>query len=323
MLSRVAEDLYWFTRYLQRAENTARLVAVHSDLLLDLPRQIEFGWAPLVQILGADQAYEAQFETQSDKPVAVSYGETQVVRFLILSADNPSSIACSLHRAREILRTIREALPREIWEHLNDLHLLIEERGDKCLARSKRLDLLRRVTDTALLIYGILTASTSHDVGFQFMRLGTNLEQADMTTRIIDVRTSSLIRPSLSDERLRPFQNIQWMSVLKSLAAYQMYRRHERARVSGAAVLRYLIQDRQFPRSLMFCLNMIGSTLPHLPANRGIERPLLRIQALIRDASLEHLLEAGLHDWLDEVQIGLGTVHEAISQAYFSHRADA
>ncbi|MDD3764967.1 MAG: alpha-E domain-containing protein [Nevskiales bacterium] len=311
MLSRVAEDLYWFGRYLQRAENTARLISVHSDVVLDLPRKFEFGWSPLVEIFGVDQPFKAAYGND--------FSEANVVRFLILDEDNPSSIANSLKTSREILRTVREALPQEIWEHLNDLHLLIGERGERYLPRSKRIELLRKVSDTALYTYGVLVANMSHDVGFQFMRIGTNLEQADMTTRIIDVRTSSLIKPSIVDEGLRPFQNIQWMNVLNSLTAYQMYRRHERSRVRGTAVLSYLTQDREFPRAVMFCLNMIGSTLPHLPPNRAIERTLERTRALVRDANLERLVESGLHDWLDEIQVGIGRLHESISSAYFDH----
>lgn len=309
MLSRVADDLYWFGRYIQRAENTARAISVHSNLVLDLPRNVAVGWSALVEILGVDDLFRTRYGT--------AYAEIDVVRFLVLDADNPGSVASSLSSAREILRTVRESMPHETWEHINNLHLILQEGGERLLARSRRQDLLQHVLDAALMTYGILTASMSHDVGFQFMRLGTNLEQADMTTRIIDVRTSSLIKPRSADEQLKPFQNIQWMSVLNSLTAYHMYRRHERARVSGSAVLRYLLQDREFPRSVMFCLSMIGTTLPKLPPSRAAERALERTRAVVHDAHIENLVESGLHDWLDEVQVGIGKLHQAIAASYF------
>ena len=309
MLSRVADDLYWFGRYIQRAENTARAIVVHSNLVLDLPRNVAVGWSALVEIMGVDDLFRARYGT--------GYAEADVVRFLVLDADNPGSVASSLASAREILRTVRESMPHETWEHINNVHLILQEGGERLLTRSRRQDLLQHVLDAALMTYGILIASMSHDVGFQFMRLGTNLEQADMTTRIIDVRTSSLIKPRAADEALRPFQNIQWMSVLNSLTAYHMYRRHERARVRGTAVLRYLLQDREFPRSVMFCLNMIGATLPKLPPSRAAERALERTGAVVRDANIERLVESGLHDWLDEVQVGIGKLHEAIASSYF------
>lgn len=309
MLSRVAEDLYWFGRYVQRAENTARLVSVHSDLVLDLPRNIEVGWSALVEILGVEALFKTRYGTD--------HTESDVVRFLVLDPDNPGSVASALARAREILRTVRESVPHETWEQVNDVHLLLQEGGDKLVGRGKRQELLQRVLEAALMNYGILTASMSHDVGFQFMRLGTNLEQADMTTRIIDVRSSSLIKPRSADEHLKPFQNIQWMSVLHSLTAYHMYRRHERSRVTGTAVLRFLLQNREFPRAVMFCFNLIGTTLPQLPASRSAERALQRTRALVQDANIDKLVESGLHDWIDEVQVGIGRLHEAIAESYF------
>ena len=121
MLSRVADNLYWFGRYLQRAENTARIVNVHGHLIFDLPRQVEFGWLPLVQILGAEEAFNERYPTPS---------EANIMHFLLLDEQNPGSILSSLHHAREILRTIRECMPREVWERLNDLHYLVLEKGE-------------------------------------------------------------------------------------------------------------------------------------------------------------------------------------------------
>jgi uncharacterized alpha-E superfamily protein len=307
MLSRVADNLYWFGRYLQRAENTARVVNVHANLLLDLPRKVQFGWAPLVEIFGADEIFREHY---------TEYSEANVVRFLLLDARNPGSILSSLNAAREILRTTREHIQREVWEKLNDLHYFVQERGETALTRSKRQEFLNRITDGTQLLYGMLASNMSHDVGFQFLRIGTNLEQADMTTRIIDVRSSNLIS-TMSVEDLAPFQSIQWMSVLRSLTAYQMYRRHMRIRVSGPSVLRFLLQNREFPRSVTFGLNTIAATLPQLPHNRAIERAVDRTRALVHDANLEKLIESGLHEFVDEVQIGLAAVHDALSAAYF------
>lgn len=307
MLSRVAENLYWLGRYIVRAENTARLISVHSHLLLDLPRGMKLGWSPLVDILGANQAFAERYGNE--------WSEANVVRFLITDAEHGSSVAASISAAREILRTVRDSTPRDAWEQINGLHLFLQEKGERHLPRAQRQTGLDRVTDAMLLMRGVLGANMSHDVGYQFMRIGMSLEQADMTTRIIDVRTVDLIQ-SKTDE-LRPFQHIQWMSVLRSLMAYQAYRRHEKIRVSGPAVLRFLLQDRGFPRSVTFNLNALANALPRLPAYRGSERSIDRVRALIQDASFDRLLERGLHEWLDEVQIGLGKTHEALSCSYF------
>ncbi|WP_028080465.1 alpha-E domain-containing protein [Solimonas soli] len=313
MLSRVADNLYWLGRYLARAENTARLVSVHSHLLLDLPRGMTLGWSPLVDILGANRTFEDSYDT---------YSEANVVRFLITDAENGSSIATSIARAREILRTVRDSTPREAWEHINELHLFLQERGEKHLPRALRQEGLDRVIDSMLLMRGLLSANMNHDVGYHFLQIGLYLEQADMTTRIIDVRTVDLIQ-SKAGEELRPFAHIQWMSVLRSLMAYQAYRRHEKIRVSGPAVLRFLLQNREFPRSVTFCLNHLSGTLPRLPHNRASERSLDRIRALIQDANFERLLEQGLHEWIDEIQVGIGAVHQSLAQSYFQPQSGA
>lgn len=307
MLSRVADNLYWFGRYLQRAENTARLINVHANLLLDLPRNVTVGWAPLLEITGAD----ASFKAAGGQPT-----EDNVVRFTMMDERNPGAIFSSLNYAREIARVSRDCMPREAWERLNDLYLFVQERGERSVMRARRQEFLQGVISGAMTTIGVLTSNMSRDVGFQFLRMGTNLEQADMTTRILDVRSSRLFQ---ADAALTPFDNIQWMSVLKSLTAYQMYRRHVRSRVNGPGVLRFLLQDRQFPRSVSFCLSMIGTTMPFLPPSRKVERAIERTKALIMDANIESLLTQsnGLALFMDEIQIGLGQLDDAIVESYF------
>ena len=308
MLSRVAENLFWFGRYLQRAESTARLVSVNGHLLLDLPRQVQTGWLPLIEILGVEKAFKELYGDAAS--------EANVVRFLLIDERSTSSILSSVRRAREALRSVRDTMPAESWEKLNDLNLLLQNDGEKSLNRKYRQEFLGRVIDACMLVSGILVGNMSRDIGFQFLRLGTNLEQADMTTRILDVRTVNLIKMR-SAEELRPFENIQWMSVLRSLTAYEMYRRLVRHRVQGDRVLRFLLQDREFPRSVTFCLRRIQSTLPKLPEKRSVERAITRTQAVVRDADIEKLMEKGLSEFLDEVQVGIAGINVALSEAYF------
>lgn len=310
MLSRVANNIYWFGRYIQRAESTARLINVNSNLLLDLPRSVTFGWEPLVQIVGTDAEFSKHYDD--------AYNETNVVRFLMLDERHSGSIYSSLRSAREILRTIRDVMPREVWERLNDLHYFVIGQGEGALTRTRRQAFLQRVIEGSVLIYGMLLQTMSRDVGFQFLSIGTSLEQADMTTRILDVRSVSLFDGSLHNEQLAPFYNIQWMSVLRSLAAYQMYRRHVRARVNRSGVLRFLLQNREFPRSVTYCLGVMGATLPYLPQNRNLERTVWRVRSLVQDANIDKLMEKGLHEFIDEIQIGIGDVHDSVNNAFFT-----
>jgi uncharacterized alpha-E superfamily protein len=306
MLSRVADNLYWLGRYLQRAENTARLVNVNSNLLLDLPRGANFSWASLADIVGASATFHNYYQDND---------ETSVCRFLLTDERNPGSILSSLTQAREVLRVSRDTVPREAWERLNDVYLLVQQEGSHAESRAKRQAFLNNVINGMLLLYGVLTSNMSRDVGFQFMRLGTNLEQADMTTRIVDVRATQLLDFAQQDQAA--YENVMWMAVLKSLTAYQMYRRHTQTRVSGAGVLRFLLQNRDFPRSTAYCLQLVSDTLPKLPPARAFERSLERTRALVLDANVDQLIAYGLHERIDDIQVGLGQMHQALTESYF------
>jgi uncharacterized alpha-E superfamily protein len=312
MLSRVANNLYWFSRYLRRAENTARLVSVGSLLQLDLPRSVRFAWRPMIDTVGADEIFNELFPNAGD-----DVADTDVVRFLLLDERNPSSLRSSIDQAREILRGIRDTLPQEAWEAVNDLHLHIGAEGERSIGRRYRMEFLGRITDACLKVSGLLTANVSRDIGFQFMRLGTAIEQADMTTRIIDAAASGLIRPRQPDDR-EAYQNMQWMNALRALAAYQMYRRHVRQRVSDEQALRFLLQNNEFPRSVQFCLSRAASILPSMPPRPQAERALMRVSGMIRNADPVWLAANEPTVFMDEIQVRLGELHGAIAEAYFS-----
>lgn len=312
MLSRVASHLYWFSRYLRRAENTARLVGVGSQLQLDLPRSVRFTWRPMIDTVGAGEAFRRLYDE-------AAAGDAEVVRFLLLDPGNPSSLASSLQQAREILRSVRDALPQEAWEAINDLHLYVGAEGERGISRRYRADFINRVTDGCLKVSGLLSANVSRDIGFHFLRLGTALEQADMTTRIVDAGASGLVEPRMEEDR-EAFRNMQWMSVLSALAAYQMYRRHVRQRVSAEHALRFLLQNPDFPRSVQFCLTRIQRLLPGMPPRPGLDRPLNRLLGLVRNADPEALAARNPAAFMDELQVHLGRLHGTVAEAYFDNR---
>lgn len=311
MLSRVADNLYWFSRYVRRAENTARLVGVGSQLQLDLPRSVHFLWRPMIDTVGAAPLFVSNFPDAVDSP-----SEPDVVRFLLLDERNPSSLRASVDRAREILRGIRDSLPQQVWEAVNDLHIGIGDDGERYITRRYRVDFLQRIVDGCLKVYGLLTANVSRDIGFQFVRLGAALEQADMTTRIIDAGASGLITPRNEDAR-EAFQNMQWMAVLRSLEAYQMYRRHMRRRVTAEHALRFLLQNAEFPRSVQFCLVRAQRVLPTMPPRPRVDRRLNRLIGLIRNADPASLAAKNPAAFMDEIQVHLGGLHEALADGLF------
>ena len=308
MLSRVAEHLYWMARYLERAENTARLLNVNGSLILDLPKHARPGWASLISITGADELFYKNYP---------SAAEGHVVQFMLADEDNPGSILSSIHSARENARTVRDIIPREAWEQINKLYLKAREDLASGLSPKWRYEFLREAILSVQQIAGILDGAMSHDAGFEFMELGTNLERADMTTRIIDVRSLNLSQEEEQAEVLKPFENILWMSVLRSLTAYQMYRRHMQAAVKREAVLKFLFQDRQFPRSFRFCLGEVETCLGRLPRSAPVLAALAPLTAQVEAAAPDGLGQAELMEFIDELQIKLGEIHAAIGANYF------
>lgn len=308
MLSRVAENLYWMARYLERAENTARLINATTQVLLDLPKGAFFGWDVLIRVAGLDSVFHAH-HPQAD--------EDSVVHFLILEQDNPSSVLSCIQYARENTRTFREVLPMEIWERINALHLFIRDHAVRATkSRGQRYQVLNGVIERRQSILGLLAGSMSHDIAYQFLKLGRNLERADMTTRIVDVNSAvhlpddpALAVPAL--ERL-------WMGTLNALSAYQMYRCHVGVHVRAQDVVSFLLRDPHFPRTVYFCLNEIESGLGQLPHHEEAMQLARRAWRRLVGVPSEDQAPGALHDHLDQIQADLGALHGAVARQYFA-----
>jgi uncharacterized alpha-E superfamily protein len=313
MLARTVENVYWLSRYLERAENTARIIGVNTNLLLDLPGGIAPGWLPLVDISGSraefDQLYAAR---------AARGAERDVVQFLIADQTNPGSICSSLHLARENARTLREILPTEAWELLNEFIGDCTGNVEGAINKRTRFEFLKRIVVTLQTIAGMLDGTMNRNDAYTFGVLGRNLERADMTSRIVDVRSAQLL-PAETPE-LRPFESVQWMSVLKSLSGYQMYRLRMRSRVKRTDVLQFLLRDDQFPRSCQFCLMQVERSLTELPRSEGALEALSAAARFIERASLGTLDQPGLHDLIDRFQLNISNVHDMIAGIYFPSR---
>ncbi|HXK56569.1 MAG TPA: alpha-E domain-containing protein, partial [Gammaproteobacteria bacterium] len=241
--------------------------------------------------------------------------ERHVLKFLIADRSNTGSILSSLHHARENCRTVRDILPREIWEELNELYLYAQENVNSGLTKRGRFAFLKRVIFGSELFIGILASVQSRDEAFDFLRIGRYMERADMTTRIIDVRSADLLPDNVAD--LRPFDTIQWVSVLHSLSAYQMYRRHMQTQVRRDAVLRFLFKDTLFPRAVRHCLDSVEECLGDLKNN---QQSLKRVRALVRKVDrtkIETLDQVTLHSYVDDLQLNITKLHNSLADAYF------
>jgi len=310
VLARVVENVYWLTRYLERAENTARIIGVNTNLLLDLPGGIAPGWLPLVDISGNRAEFDALFEGKATRGE-----ERDVVNFLIADKKNPGSICSSLHSARDNARTLREILPAEAWELLNEFFSEFTRDLSTGINKRTRFEFLKRIVVALQTIAGMLDGTMNRNEAYIFSTLGRNLERADMTSRIVDVRSAQLL-PAETPE-LRPFETVQWMSVLKSLSGYQMYRLRMRTRVRRTDVLQFLLRDDQFPRSYEFCLMQLERSLNELPRSEGVLEVLAGAARFVEQAPLATLDQPGLHELIDRLQQHVNNVHNMIAEIYF------
>ena len=312
MLSRVAENVYWLARYLERAESTARLVNINANLLLDLPPEYRPGWLALIDITGSRELFDAR-ERRAE--------ERDVVHFLIADLDNPGSILSSVRSARENARMLRDVLPNEVWEHMNELFMEIKEKLPAALSKRIRFHFLQRIIRGMQALTGELEGTMSRNDAFTLLMLGRNLERADMTSRIIDVRSAQLLPEDAPG--FGPFDTIQWLNLLKSLSGYQMYRLSQRTHVSRSAVLEFVLRDLRFPRACQFCLKEVEHFLRALPRSGGVLGSLGGARSFLDKATLATLDQAALHEFIDRLQLHIIVVHEGIAQTYFPPRAGA
>lgn len=312
MLSRVAEHMYWLGRYVERAENTARMVSVSTGIMLDSPRHAPALWRSVIEAVGLDAYFKDRYGAAEER---------QAVKFLLADEMNPSSIVASLARARENARTTREILPSEVWEQVNDAYWRAREEAAKAVARNPRHEFLNAVVTDCQLLHGMLASTMSRDAAYRFVHLGLNVERADMTTRMLDLGAASLA--ASRDAQPAPVNgaastaNVVWMSVLLCLSAYQMYHQHVQTRVHGGEVVHFLLLDPDFPRAVAHCLNEAESCVRHLPRHETPLKATQALQARLAGTDIKALLRGGLRASLDDLQVGLGRLHQEIEVCWF------
>jgi uncharacterized alpha-E superfamily protein len=307
MLARAAENLYWMARYLERSENTARLINSTTLVLLDLPQGASFGWANLIEVAGLDSLFHRHYPDAN---------EDSIMRFLIEDSRNPSSILSCMQYARENTRTLREVLPAEMWERINSLCLYVRENAAfACRSRRDRYTVLSNVIDQRHAIIGLVSGTMSHDLAYQIIKLGRNLERADMTTRIIDI--NSAVQLPADHVLHEAIMERIWKSTLDSLSAYQSYRRLVSMHVRGSEVVNFLLNDMRFPRSVDHCLSEIEACLKLMPISQQLEQIVAQLRHKIAQRHTDRLSAIALHEYLDLLQAELGEIHDALKYRYF------
>ncbi|MBI3901968.1 MAG: alpha-E domain-containing protein [Nitrosomonadales bacterium] len=307
MLARAAGNLYWMARYLERAENTARLINSTTHVLLDLPLGASFGWANLIEIAGLDNLFQQNYPEAN---------EEAIMRFLIEDTRNPSSILSCVQYARENTRTLREVLPAEMWERINSLYLYVRDNAAiACRSRRDRYMVLNNIIEQRHAIIGLIAGTMSHDIAYQVLKLGRNIERADMTTRILDLNSAvQFPQDSVLHEAL--MERI-WMSTLNSLSAYQTYRRKISMHVRSDEVVAFLLCDLRFPRSVEHCLSEIEDCFKLMPKSQQLQQLAAQLRHRIEQSPTSGLSSVALHELLDLLQAELGEIHDVLTRQYF------
>jgi uncharacterized alpha-E superfamily protein len=312
MLSRVAESIYWMSRYVERAENVARFIQVNLQLMLDAPSGEGQQWEPLVNTTGDHEVFAKRYGKATQQ---------NVIHFLTFDAENPNSILSCVRAARENARTIREIISSEMWLQLNKFYLMVTEAAETSSADTDPQEFFTEVKNANHLFNGITSATMTQGEPWHFFHMGRMLERADKTSRILDVKYFILLRSA--QDVGTPFDDIQWAAVLRSASAFEMYRKRH-GRISPKGVVEFLLLDREFPRAIHFCLLAARDSLHAIsgtPAGTFRYSPEKLLGQLCSDlsfTSVDEIINAGLHEYLDELQTSMNRVSAGIYETFFA-----
>jgi uncharacterized alpha-E superfamily protein len=314
MLSRVANSIYWMSRYLERAENVARFIDVNLNLTLDMPAEFGEQWAPLVNTTGDLDQFSKRYRVPTRE---------NVLHFLTFDRDNPNSILSCVRHARENARSVREIISSEMWEQANRFYLLVKDAAKNKSVIANPNEFYSEVKLASHLFDGITEATMSHGEAWHFLQVGELLERADKTSRILDVKYFILLPDAQAVGTA--IDNIQWAALLKSASAFEMYRKHSK-QIDPIKVADFLILNRDFPRSVHSCLGRAANSLHAITGSslnaftNKAEQGLGRLLGDLNYTQIEEIIYGGLHEFLDGLQNRLNWIDDAIYETYFTLR---
>jgi uncharacterized alpha-E superfamily protein len=311
MLARVADSIYWMSRYVERAENVARFIEVNLYLMLDLPVGSAQQWQPLVDTTGDAARFAKRYGTATQR---------NVIQFLTFDQENVNSIRSCLRSARENARSVREIISSEMWEQLNEFYLMVNSAAADA---ADPQDLFASVRRAGHLFAGVTDATMTHNESWHFCRLGRMLERADKTSRILDVKYFLLL-PTAADVGTTS-DDIQWAAVLRSASAFEMYRKRH-GRIAPDRIVEFLLFENEFPRAIQYCLVRARGSVHAIsgtPAGvfrHPVERLFGELCSELAYARVEAIITAGLHEYLDRLQNKMNQVGTGVSETFFAAR---
>lgn len=309
LLSRVADSLYWMARYMERAENVARLLEVNLHLQLDLPLDGN-QWQPVIETCGEAAAFRKKYGEATQE---------SVIAFLAQDRDYSNSITSCLFAARENARSVRETISSEMWEHVNGVYLNVLQQYAKP-PEDLSPEVFRDLRLNGHMFQGITDATMSHNEAWHFVRLGRQMERADKTSRLLDVKYFMLL-PTATGVGT-PYDDLLWSAVLKSVSGFEMYRQ-SRGKISPREVVNFLVLDRDFPRSIRHSIDRAVDSLDVIRDGDCCDstRMLAQLKQELDDMDVDQMILSGLHEFLDNLQARLNTVGAGLQRDFFALRS--
>lgn len=311
MLSRTADHLYWMARYIERAENMARVLDVthHMSLVPNAAESEAALWTPALEISGNIESYEAEYE---------EYTASNVIRYLSMDEKNPSSIYNCLRNARENARAVRVAMTSETWENINALWLEFSQFLGTDLATGDLHGFCDWVKSRSHLFRGVSFGTMLRDDAFRFVRLGTFMERADNTARLLDVKYHLLLPEE--EEVGGAVDYYEWSAVLRSVSAFQAYQKVFSDTIEPWRVAELLVLREDMPRSLLACFAEIMPILEQLAGRRNIECKRLagELHARLRYGKMEDIFQDGLHEFLTDFIVANNNLSLEIQRTFLN-----
>jgi uncharacterized alpha-E superfamily protein len=313
MLARVAESLYWMGRYIERAEDLTRLIAVNFNAVLDQAHlDGQQGWTPLVAMNGDEALFYEIYGAATAQ---------NVIEFMLWQPLNPNAVTACITRARENARSVREQISSEMWEHLNRLYFLLRS-VDRAAALDNPHEIFQQVRDGSQTFQGVTLATMTHSEPYEFIHLGSHLERADKTLRILTAKYDQVnsLPPGSAETAL------QLIALLRSCSAFEPFRRTTGLVLQIDQVMEYLLLSHEFPRAILFCLNRCLQALDRVgdpsepPKPDHPRRSLGRLAADLEYLNINDVLGERMNAFLDQLLLRLNGIADDVSRAYFNTR---
>ena len=312
MLSRVADTLYWMSRYLERAEHTARLLDLQLHMMLELePEESANRWGRVATSLFVDVPPTL---------TADAYNMTQLLAF---DSRNPNSISACIAAARENARHVREQISSEMWEQVNRLSLQVKRTQIDNIWNEQPHEFFRSVKEGIHLFQGITDSTMNHGEGWQFIQIGRSMERAMATCTLVKVHYAAW--ESLNYDQTVTGTFMEWIALLKSSTAFEAYCKVYTADLRPDRIAEFLILNPEFPHSIRFSINRIHSALQaasnmtESKRARQVNRLAGRLRATLDYGQIDEIVENGLFSYLDDIQRQCSQIHDAIYSAYISY----